>query len=211
MMKSVSVLLLSLVVLSSAQPDWWTPPDFCHGLDCPPYHVTMQDNSSGIEYRDYIPAVLARTKIYDISYEDAVHQGFDLLFDYISGNNDQNISIEMTTPVDTQIVFSQGPFCQTLFIVSFFCPYKYQDPSNPPPKPGNPAVYIETVPEQRRAVYEFSGYVTSWAGWIQPSTYLFDYLDAENQSYNPKYEMTNEYDSPFRPIKRTNEVWATLE
>ena len=210
MLKCASVLLLStLVVLCSAQPSWWVPPDFCHGLDCPPYQVYYND--SGIEYRDYTSAVVARTNVYDISYEDAVNTGFNLLFDYIRGDNEGNVSIEMTTPVDTQVVFSQGPFCQTLFIISFFCPFKYQDASNPPPKPGNPAVYIETIPEQKRAVYGFSGYETSWSNWIQPSTYLFNTLDAQGQAYNDTYEDTNEYDSPFRVIKRHNEVWATLE
>ena len=52
--------------------------------------------------------------------------GFHLLFDYISGENEGNITIDMTSPVSNQIFYGK-PHNQVRYIVSFYAPYIYQN------------------------------------------------------------------------------------
>lgn len=180
-------------------------------LDCPIFSVVYDDPANSVQYRTYEAGYWARTQVIGIDYQSAVTTGFDRLFDYISGANTQNVTIEMTSPVSTQVVYAQGPFCGTTFIVSFYCPYIYQPPnSNPPPTPTDPTVYVELMNQTTRAVYSFGGYLVGFQPWVQPSQFLYQYVTQKGDSVNESYEFTNVYDSPFQPIKRHNEVWYDL-
>jgi len=203
------LFFFNFLILSLCNP--WTPPSYCEGLDCPIFSILMDDPQNAVQYRSYNSAYWARTQVVGTDYQSSVSTGFNRLFDYISGANDQNITIDMTTPVSTQIMYSQGPFCGTTFIVSFYCPYIYQSTSNPPPKPTDPTVYIEYLPQTNKAVNYFGGYLVGFEPWVAPSQYLYDYCTTRGDSVNENYEYTNVYDSPFQPIKRHNEVWYDLE
>merc|ERR1712146_323492 len=75
----------------------------------------------------------------------------------ISGANEDKKSVDMTAPVLTEGSPGAGPNCNTTFKVSFFVPFEYQPPNNPPPKPTSPLVFTETIPAQKVAVKSFGG------------------------------------------------------
>mmetsp|Transcript_1961 Transcript_1961/g.5434 ORF Transcript_1961/g.5434 Transcript_1961/m.5434 type:complete len:208 (+) Transcript_1961:47-670(+) len=206
MMKVIIAVLATLTVVSSA----WEEPAFCKGLNCPVFETVYSDPEANVTYRVYEGALWASTNITSISYEDAVNEGFNRLFDYISGANEGNVKIDMTTPVDTKVLAGPGPFCESTFVVSFYVPYIYQDDANPPPEPTNPDVYIQYFPQSKKAQYGFDGYAFSFKKWIEPTQYLFNYLVAQGESFESEFYYTNGYDSPFAIFSRHNEVWVDL-
>lgn len=48
------------------------------------------------------------------------------LFDYIGGQNEPGVKINMTAPVVTKVEHGDGPFCKSNFTVSFFVPFAEQ-------------------------------------------------------------------------------------
>ncbi|XP_059633456.1 uncharacterized protein LOC132276162 [Cornus florida] len=60
------------------------------------------------------------------SYKDAVGRGFNSLFAYIQGSNDQAAKIDMTKPILVDVYPSTGPFCNSSFVMHFYVPQKYQ-------------------------------------------------------------------------------------
>ena len=54
------------------------------------------------------------------------------------------IKIPMTAPVTVRIEPGAGPNCESAFIISFFIGQNFRQN---PPKPTNPDVYLDNVPE----------------------------------------------------------------
>lgn len=48
------------------------------------------------------------------------------LFDYIGGQNEPGVKINMTAPVVTKVEHGDGPFCKSNFTISFFVPFAEQ-------------------------------------------------------------------------------------
>jgi len=63
---------------TSASPLSWTPPDFCHGIDCPPFEVkrTLGAGDDALALRCYAAATWATTTVASLSYDEAVRAGF---------------------------------------------------------------------------------------------------------------------------------------
>ena len=198
------LLLAALVAISIASE---TIPE-CDNYDCPVY--TLLSSNSSYEVREYDSALWARTKVQAFYFEEAVNIGFNRLFDYITGENADNIDIDMTAPVAVQIFPGEGPFCKSTFIVSFYVPSVYQQQSNPPPAPTNPEVFIEMLPETVKAVYMFPGYITSWSQLIDPINDLSAYVESEGFATLPNIETYAGYDSPFVLSNRHNEIWMDV-
>ena len=111
----MSSILVALGVIIGCVVGEWVEPWFCHGLNCPPYtnpqNITVDGKS--IEIRQYIESVWAATLIENVDLKTAEDEGFNTIFQYISGANVDNQEIPMTTPVRTYIEPSQGP-CNSL-------------------------------------------------------------------------------------------------
>lgn len=199
----LSIFCLSITKASDA-------PWFCHDLDCPKFTQTI--NSEGLELRSYGSNLWSSTVVNGTSLDDATSEGFNRLFDYISGANDAKQKIDMTAPVLVKVVPGSGPNCASSFKISFFVPFAYQTPNSPPPKPTSFDVFIETIPSMDVAVAEFSGFA-------QQKTLIAKAAEEEVQVSNSTLVTVSDgevwyfagYDPPFRLTNRHNEVFIPVK
>ena len=139
-----------------------------------------------------------------------MNEGFNRLFDYISGANVQNIAIEMTTPVLTYVEPGAGPNCNSSFTVSFFVPMMYQTESGPP-QPNSNLVYIENIDIGDVGVREFAGFsnekvIIGQAAVLQNEIIKSDEISTDSSDT----WFYAGYDPPFRLTNRHNEVWSRV-
>ena len=90
MLYSFFFLVFALVPAAFGGTDF-PAPWFYHGLDGPVY----ENITASLETRSYESALWASTDILTNDINEATSIGFDRLFDYISGANDQSITIDM--------------------------------------------------------------------------------------------------------------------
>lgn len=165
----------------------------------PPYTV-VRSVGDGVQIRAYGPTVAAQT--------DGDDDAFQRLFAYITGANEADETIAMTTPVeqrggrlgkpasDAQLGSSPTP------MMRFFLPRKIA--SHPPP-PKNGRVTIVRVPSRTVAAIRFSGSLDG-ASIEQHAATLKSVL-ARNGIATEGAAYVLGYDPPFTiPFLRRNEV-----
>jgi len=111
-----------------------------------PYQVLMQEGP--FELRHYEPIVVVTSRESDLSGGD----GFNKLFNYISGNNRESKKISMTAPVIDSLEGQQST-------TSFVMPkdYQFQDV----PEPNDPALKTREIKERQVASIRFSGAISN--------------------------------------------------
>ena len=120
------------------------------------------------------------------------------------GENEAQAKIPMAAPVTVRIKPGAGPACEQDFVVSFFVPFA--DQASPTPAT-SPDIYIEER-EQMDTVY-----VASYGGWsreddvISNAKKLADALQKAGMAFDDSEFFYAGYDSPFRILRRHNEVW----
>ncbi|XP_020231127.1 heme-binding protein 2 [Cajanus cajan] len=205
-------LLLSLLSVSSLENVGAVPPT-CKRIECPSYDVIQVGN--GYEIRRYnSPVWISNTPIQDISLVEATRTGFLRLFDYIQGKNNYKQKIEMTGPVISEVLPSDGPFCESSFVVSFYVPKENQ--ANPPPAKGLQVQRWKTV---YAAVRQFGGFVkdtdvgeeaaalkasiagTKWGAAVEKS---------KSAGHASVYTVA-QYNAPFEYDNRVNEIWFLFD
>jgi len=129
------------------------------------------------------------------------------LFDYISGENDAGVKIDMTAPVSNRVIPGQGPTCESNFTISFYVPSQYQDAT---PTPTNPDIFITGHPERRVYVRSFGGRA-SQEDWIENAAKLGMDLTKAGLNYDASYFYTAGYNGPYTMFNRHNEVWFMAE
>ena len=155
-----------------------------------PYEVLQ--NMDELEIRFYPPAMMAKTK---------ANSGnpFSTLFRYISGANQNNEKIEMTTPV--YMYLEDG-----ISAMEFVLPNKYMEKDAPTPSAANVKIY-ESKPGYFAAVH-YGGY--SNASKVKIHT---DRLMNEIQKHGLK-SISNpvvlSYDSPYKVMNRRNEILVEI-
>ncbi|KAK6935072.1 SOUL hem-binding protein [Dillenia turbinata] len=217
----VSCLLMLSLLLNSSSGLLLSPnrkiklgkfPPTCTRIECPSYDVIF--NGKAYEIRRYNYTVwMSTSTIDDISFVSATRTGFLKLFDYIQGKNKDEKKIEMTAPVITQVIPSDGPFCKSSFVVSFYVPKFYQP--NPPPAHGLHAQKWEPV---YTAVRQFDGFVSDDdTGKEAAALYASlagsrwaDAIDKTSSSDPTSSYIVAQYNSPFEYDSRVNEIWMTF-
>jgi len=125
-----------------------------------PYTVLSQNGA--IEVRDYPPMIVAEVTTTG-SRDEAIRSGFRLLADYIFGNNQSQMQVDMTAPVMQQPSGETIPMTAPVTQVAvggqwqtrFMMPSAYTMETLP--KPGNPQVHLQPIPQKRFLVIRFSG------------------------------------------------------
>lgn len=199
------LLLLAASLAAGAPPPGWTPPDFCHDLDCPPYEVveTLDDVGLAVELRSYAPGWWVSTRVKGMQYDKATATGFWRLFKYISGWNKEQQKVAMTAPVTVKVTPGQGPACEDDFVVSFFIPFDFQ---SHPPLPADDAVELRSQQKLDVYVYGFGGFA-SGSTYVAEAARVIAALEDHGRAFDESYFLTAGYDSPFRLRGRHNEVW----
>ncbi len=168
------------------------------GYESAPYKVIESDGN--IEIRDYPDLVLAST---EAKFEARGNDGsFMRLFRYISGNNESDQKIEMTTPVFMEL---GGP--ESKGQMGFVMPQEVAAAGAPAPKASD--VTIRRREGGRFAVIRFSGVMDAEKVEAQEAK-LREWL----KTRDVQSEVTSEragYDPPFTPGPlRRNEVLIRL-
>jgi effector-binding domain-containing protein len=165
------------------------------------YNVLQKNND--VEIRKYPRMVVASTT------NEKENAAFNLLFNYISGNNKSKQRISMTSPVITSKkipmtspVISKGKY------MAFCLPQQYS--LETAPTPNNPNVELEIIPERILAVLRFNGK----ANEDRIKKYSQRLKNKVNEdSLNVKDTiLLFRYNSPFMPgFLRRNEVAIELK
>ncbi|PON46264.1 SOUL heme-binding protein [Parasponia andersonii] len=188
-------------------------PPTCNRIECPSFETIEVGN--GYEIRKYNSTVWVSTyPIQDISLVEATRTGFLQLFDYIQGKNSYEEKIEMTGPVITEVTPSDGPFCESSFVVSFFVPKKNQ--ANPAPAKG---LHIQKWKPTYVAIRQFGGFVSDYevgeeAAALEASLAgtIWSAAIEKNRGSAPTSVYTvAQYNSPFEFKNRVNEIWLLFD
>lgn len=184
-------------------------PPTCKRIECPIYDMIQQGN--GYEIRRYNLSVwISTSPIQDISLVQATRSGFLTLFEYIQGKNEYNKKIEMTAPVITEVTPSDGPFCESSFVVSFYVPKENQ--ADPPPAKG---LDIQRWDTTYIAVRQFGGFVSDYqvaeeAAQLQANLAGSKWAAAVQKGASSGY-IVAQYNSPFEFKDRVNEIWMRFD
>lgn len=205
----IALFFLVLTIACLAKADDFVAPWFYHGLNGPIFTSSTADNN--VTTRNYESGLWASTDVLGTDINEANNIAFNRLFEYISGANDQSITIDMTTPVLNYIQPPAGPNCNTTFTVSFYVPYKYQTAGGPP-KPTAANVYIKTIPALFVGVTEYDGFSNQkedLAKVVALEKQIGDSKDVAVDSSTENYYFAS-YDPPFRLTNRHNEMWVPV-
>lgn len=156
-----------------------------------PYEIVKKEKN--IELRLYKNVLLASTKTPYNKYQDS---GFNRIFNYISGQNESQTKISMTTPVVTYSDKDQ-------MITGFYVPSKYSKESVP--KPSSENIFIQELKESYYVAIRFIG---SWTeqNFDKHDFNLKEFIERNNfVIQSPR--MILRYQPPFIPgIFRHNEI-----
>ncbi len=169
------------------------------GYESAPYKVIESDGN--IEIREYPDLVLAST---ESNFETRGNDGsFMRLFRYISGSNDADQKIEMTTPV-----FMEPGSPESKGRMGFVMPKVVAESGAPTPKASN--VAIRKRVGGRFAVIRFSGVMDAKKAAAQEAK-LREWLRTRGLQAEETSERAG-YDAPFTPGPlRRNEVLIRLK
>ncbi|KAK7084288.1 Heme-binding protein 2 [Halocaridina rubra] len=171
-------------------------------VEMAPYTIIVE--RGGYEERLYPARKWACTKMKGMDQSSLISPMFRKLFNYISGKNEPNIRIDMTSPVTTYVEPSAGPTCESTFTMGFLVPEEHQ---NLPPPPSDKSIFIEERPTLTVYTRRFGGY-TSDDIILKEARDLAEEIQKQNEpSVNFDQYYIVGYDPPFKLFGRRNEIW----
>ena len=178
-----------------------------------PHYVVVQDLGHSAEIRRYDPRLAIEATVDDPDHGKAASEAFSLLFRYITGANQRDQKIAMTTPVQTRseriamTVPVQTASGNGQVAMRFFLPQAVAKAGAPAPQ--DPRLHLVQVPQTTIAALRYSGIPTQ-AERDQKAAQLQDILG--KSAWKPRGEIFQlNYDPPFTiPFLRRNEVAVTV-
>lgn len=197
----LSLFMITLLLPTMSQSE----PTYYKDTETLPYTV-KKTLAEDIEIRQYKQAVGVMSK----GNEDS--GAFNLLFNYISGENKTNSNISMTSPVEvgraSQEIAMTSPVEVSSETMMFFLPSKYDMQSAPTPT--NENVSLVAVPERTVAAIRYSGF-SSDSDKEEYTRKLRKVLEESNieTAGSPSYMG---YDSPFTlPWNKRHEIIISVK
>ena len=149
-----------------------------------------------IEIRFYESIVIAKVDGYGDS-------GFNILFNYISGNNTTKTNLEMTSPVISQNIEMTAPVLSEGNSIAFVIPEEFTIETTP--KPNDERIAIQKISKRYVGALGFSGRWTS-ENFTTKSKQLLEELQKSKIETKGKI-FAMRYSGPFTPwFLRKNEV-----
>ena len=154
-----------------------------------------------VEIRLYNNLIIAEV----VGYGDG---GFNLLFNYISGNNTTKTNLEMTSPVISKNIEMTSPVLSEKDSIAFVMPEEYTIDNTP--KPNDEQIKIRQIPQRHIAALRFSGRWTS-SIFTKKSQLLLKELQLANiKTKGNVFAMR--YNGPLKPwFLRRNEVAIEID
>ena len=170
-------------------------------VEKPRYEVVGQ--MDGVEIRLYPRLILATV------VGDGGGNPFNLLFQYISGNNSGSSKISMTAPVLTpERIAMTAPVISEGYSMSFVVPSKYT--LETVPTPNDERIRIQEVPERRLAVVRFRGWAREKSVEKQKARLISILRENGVETVGEPFLMR--YNAPMTPgFMRRNEVGIEIE
>ncbi|WP_295422204.1 heme-binding protein [Sulfurovum sp.] len=185
-----------------------------------PKYTVIQKNDT-FEIREYAPFLVAQTEVTG-SFDEMGGKAFRILFNYISGENQQRSNIKMTAPViqenkkvEGQKIQMTAPVIQDIdatnpnrALYSFVMPEEFTLETLP--KPLDKRITVKEIPAKRVAVRVFSG---SWSkkNFKDNEAVLLNALKAAHIKTKGKTSFAR-YNSPFSLwFMRRNEVMIEVK
>lgn len=161
------------------------------------HYQVVQDNGH-LQIRKYDKVLLASTKT---DPKNPNESGFQNVFEYISGDNDKQTNISMTSPV---ISYQEDD----KVVTGFYVPSKYNKETVP--QPASEKVFLKELPFTLLGVVRFNGYLTK-ESYLKHEQILRDYIEKSDYRIVSKpYRMG--YDAPYVPAEqRRNEIAYQIE
>ena len=134
--------------------------------------------------------------------------GFNLLFDYISGNNKTKINLQMTAPVISKTIEMTAPVFSEKKSIAFVLPEEYTLENTP--QPIDERIKIRQIPQRYVAATKFSGRWTD-SNFANKAKQLLKQL--EKSKIKTKGNIFSmRYNGPLTPwFLRRNEVAIEIE
>ena len=154
-----------------------------------------------IEIRRYPSLVIARVDGYGDS-------GFNLLFRFITGNNQQKSDIAMTAPVVSEQIAMTAPVLSETGSIAFIMPEGFTLEATP--EPLDERVKIAEIPERTVAALRFSGRWSDSVFKKKSEDLLVEIKNAGFKTSGQVFSMR--YNGPYTPwFLRRNEVAVQVE
>ena len=154
-----------------------------------------------IEIRRYPSLVIARVDGYGDS-------GFNLLFRFITGNNQQKSDIAMTAPVVSEQIAMTAPVLSETGSIAFIMPEGFTLEATP--EPLDERVKIVEIPERTVAALRFSGRWSDSVFKKKTEDLLVEIKNAGLKTAGQAFSMR--YNGPYTPwFMRRNEVAVQVE
>jgi len=189
-------LLISSLLLVTV---FTTGEGFPRQYETAPY--TMVATYQGFEERVYPAQKWVSTTMEGPARDPVSDDMFEKLYSYITGSNDQNVLIPMTTPVSTLVEPLSSGYRYTM---ALYMPSAYQeDVPN-----GASDITVEDRPQQNILTRQFGGYATDEV--VANERKVLEGLIraaglGEEVDFETYYLAT--YDGPMVHMGRRNEVW----
>ena len=181
-----------------------------NAIEMPDYEVVYTDGS--VEYRQYEPYIVAETVVKNSSsYRGSSNEGFMRLLRYITGANESQSDIAMTTPVQqtppSEKIDMTAPVqrneIEEGWRVAFMLPSSFT--MDTAPTPTNNEISLRLIPKQLMAVIRYSGRWTE-RNFNRHKEELLESLEESNIKTIGVAESAA-YDAPYvLPFLRRNEV-----
>ncbi|KAK9090367.1 hypothetical protein Sjap_023544 [Stephania japonica] len=179
----------------------------CSGIETPEF--TVVHSEPDFEIRRYGNSSWISTPLRSSSFENATHDGFHRLYQYIHGANTNSTQLKKTAPILTSVF----PSVQGLsdFFVRFYVSKKFE---GAPPRPVQGLnIQLAMWGSHCMAVRKFYGYA-------KDSTVSKE-VEALQSSLSTKLQITissigkngfsvAQYNASFRLVGRLNEVWMNI-
>jgi hypothetical protein len=179
-MKFLKIFILFFLISSKAM-----------AYESAPYEV-VEDLGEKIEIRKYQDLILAQ-----VAKNDNEDNSFRVLFKFITGKNDKNQEINMTTPVFQEVAKGNS-------IMSFVMPAEFKMEDLPKPTSGE--IKFRKVENQKFIAIRFSGFRTE-NNFGENREKLIEKIKEKNIKADLENPIRATYDAPWTlPFLRRNEV-----